>query len=174
MMNQFEQEAFDWGYVTINSNNSVKIACDCWSVSTGSGRGSVRITSYGTWDYGLFIADLEHMPEGCGTWPAWWLVGPDWPNGGEIDIIEGVNNQIYDQSTLHTSSGCTMPAGTRPLHAQAQAHAKATKPGARPAMDGNMGTHTSQRPAHGWPWTQQRHTARARRCRFVAPSRATS
>mmetsp|Transcript_80169 Transcript_80169/g.120495 ORF Transcript_80169/g.120495 Transcript_80169/m.120495 type:complete len:206 (-) Transcript_80169:31-648(-) len=51
------------------------------------------------------------MPEGCGTWPAWWLVGPDWPNGGEIDIIEGVNTQTQDQSTLHTSSGCTMPSG---------------------------------------------------------------
>ena len=62
-----QQEAFDWGLVSINGNGSVKIGCDCWSVSTGSGRGSVRITSYGTWDYGLFIADLDHMPEGCGT-----------------------------------------------------------------------------------------------------------
>jgi hypothetical protein len=106
-----EQQALDWGYVSVNSNNSVYIGCDCWSVSSGSGRGSVRITSYGTWDYGLFIADLEHMPQGCGTWPAWWLVGPSWPNGGEIDIIEGVNTQTQDQSTLHTSAGCTMPAG---------------------------------------------------------------
>jgi len=46
------------------------------------------------------------MPEGCGTWPAFWMCGPNWPNGGEIDIIEGVNNNIYDQSTLHTSDGC--------------------------------------------------------------------
>ena len=24
--------------------------------------------------------------QGCGTWPAFWLVGPNWPNGGEIDV----------------------------------------------------------------------------------------
>lgn len=23
------------------------------------------------------------------VWPAAWLVGPSWPNGGEIDVIEG-------------------------------------------------------------------------------------
>lgn len=106
-----QQEAWDWGLVKVNSNNSVYIGCDCWSISSGTGRGSVRIQSYGSWDYGLFIADMAHMPQGCGTWPAWWLVGPSWPNGGEIDIIEGVNNQVQDQSTLHTSAGCTMPAG---------------------------------------------------------------
>ena len=85
------------------------MGCDCWSVSSGSGRGSVRLTSYAAWNYGLFIADLDHMPTGCGTWPAWWLVGPNWPNNGEIDIIEGVNTQTQDKSTLHTSYGCTMP-----------------------------------------------------------------
>jgi len=106
-----QQEAFDWGFVRTNSNGSAYIGCDCWSVSTGTGRGSVRIQSYDAWDYGLFIADLDHMPEGCGTWPAWWLVGPNWPNGGEIDIIEGVNTNTNDQSTLHTSAGCNMPAG---------------------------------------------------------------
>lgn len=26
------------------------------------------------------------MPFGCGTWPAYWLVGPNWPSGGEIDV----------------------------------------------------------------------------------------
>ena len=31
------------------------------------------------------------MPTGCGTWPAYWLCGENWPYKGEIDIIEGVN-----------------------------------------------------------------------------------
>ena len=104
-----QQQAWDWGYVKVNGDNTVYIGCDNWSVSSGTGRGSVRLTSYESWNYGLFIADLQHMPEGCGTWPAWWLVGPDWPNNGEIDIIEGVNTQVQDKSTLHTSSGCYMP-----------------------------------------------------------------
>lgn len=51
------------------------------------------------------------MPQGCGTWPAVWELGPDWPQDGEVDIVEGVNDVVPNQSTLHTSPGCTMPSG---------------------------------------------------------------
>ncbi len=37
-----------------------------------------------------------------------WLCGPDWPNYGEIDIIEGVNVQTSDYTTLHTNQNCSM------------------------------------------------------------------
>ena len=48
----------------------------------------VRITSKKTYNSGtLFLADIYSMPHGCATWPAYWTVGPDWPNGGEIDIL---------------------------------------------------------------------------------------
>ena len=36
------------------------------------------------------------------------MVGPNWPNSGEVDIIEGVNSQTADQTTLHTSNGCSI------------------------------------------------------------------
>jgi hypothetical protein len=36
------------------------------------------------------------------------MVGPNWPNAGEIDIIEGVNQNSNNAMTLHTSSGCTI------------------------------------------------------------------
>ncbi|TGO15798.1 hypothetical protein BPAE_0539g00040 [Botrytis paeoniae] len=76
----------------------------------GPGRKSVRIMSQESWTHGLFIADILHVPGGtCGTWPAFWLLGPDWPNNGEIDIIEGVNQQSNNTMTLHTSENCTMP-----------------------------------------------------------------
>jgi hypothetical protein len=55
------------------------------------GRDSVRITSLKSYEDSVIVLDLEHMPEGCSTWPAFWTLskaGP-WPNGGEIDIIEG-------------------------------------------------------------------------------------
>ncbi len=73
-----------------------------------AGRPSMRISSTKTYNRGLFIADIAHMPVGCGTWPAYWLVGPNWPTGGEIDIIEGVNLQAANQMTLHTNAGCTI------------------------------------------------------------------
>jgi len=48
------------------------------------------------------------MPTGCGTWPAYWMFGPNWPNSGEIDIIEGVNAQRTNQIDLHTAPGCNI------------------------------------------------------------------
>lgn len=79
-----------------------------------SGRKSVRLESkYETSGDVLMVIDMEHMPsssghlpDGCGVWPAFWTFGPDWPNNGEIDIIEYVNNQEIDGTTLHTSDNC--------------------------------------------------------------------
>jgi hypothetical protein len=92
----------------IKNDTTVYIGCDHTSVSSGRGRDSVRITSKKAWNSGLFIIDLSHMPFGCGTWPAYWTVGPNWPNSGEVDVIEGVNVNSADATTLHTGSGCDM------------------------------------------------------------------
>lgn len=31
------------------------------------------------------------MPFGCGTWPAFWLLGPDWPRNGEIGECDSLS-----------------------------------------------------------------------------------
>lgn len=91
------------------SGGSVYIGVDYTNVASGSGRRSVRISSKNSYTHGLIILDLSHMPGGiCGTWPAFWTVGANWPNNGEIDIIEGVNQQTTNAMTLHTSDGCTI------------------------------------------------------------------
>lgn len=75
-----------------------------------SGRRSVRISSKAHFTRGLFVLDVAHMPEGCGTWPAFWTTAPTgWPDKGEIDILEGVNLETDNAFTLHTSAGCRMP-----------------------------------------------------------------
>lgn len=104
-------------------------------VASGSrGRDSIRITSKQAFDESVIIIDLEHMPYGCATWPAFWTLsqkGP-WPTGGEIDIIEvahlfssqfivlrrvwqGVNEATQNLVSLHTLPGCTMPAQRQQL-----------------------------------------------------------
>ena len=87
-------------------NGSVYIGTDMQNQAP-YGRQSVRIVSKALYTHGLFVLDLSHMPVGCGTWPAFWTVGENWPNNGEIDIVEGVNNQNYNSMALHTSAGCS-------------------------------------------------------------------
>jgi hypothetical protein len=36
------------------------------------------------------------------------MLGDNWPSNGEIDIIEGVNQQSTNQAALHTSPGCAI------------------------------------------------------------------
>lgn len=91
------------------SGNATYIGVDYTNVASGDGRQSVRLTSTATYTTGLVILDIAHMPgSACGSWPAFWMYGPDWPDDGEIDIIEGVNLQTTNQMTLHTSDGCTI------------------------------------------------------------------
>lgn len=92
------------GYV----NDMVYLGSDHTTDNPTSGRSSTRLTSQLSWTKGLFLADIVHMPVGCGVWPALWTLGPNWPAGGEIDIIEGVNSDQTDTITLHTSSGCSV------------------------------------------------------------------
>lgn len=63
----------------------------------------------------MVIMDAVHAPTGCGTWPAWWMNGDNWPYGGEIDIMEGVNAFSQNQISIHTGSGCKIPSNTNDL-----------------------------------------------------------
>ncbi|OAG02636.1 uncharacterized protein CC84DRAFT_1097515, partial [Paraphaeosphaeria sporulosa] len=91
------------------------------------GRASVRVESTKTWNQGLLIADIKHMPDStCGTWPAYWLLGQqtvgkdDWPLGGEIDLLEGVNLDSAAAVTLHTSAGCAVDNATSSIQSRAE------------------------------------------------------
>eukprot|EP00978_Attheya_sp_CCMP212_P002690 scaffold5493_cov52-Attheya_sp.AAC.10 len=74
-------------------------------------RESLRLEGNRRYNRGLFIVDLAHMPAGCGVWPAFWLTDEaNWPNNGEVDIVEGVNYQSVVKTALHTSESCSMYA----------------------------------------------------------------
>ncbi|KAI2614661.1 glycoside hydrolase family 16 protein [Hypoxylon fragiforme] len=94
------------------ANEGVYLGVDYKTMDTSAGRGSVRVNSKKTYNEGLIIADIAHQPAAqCGTWPAFWTVGPHWPYDGEIDIIEGVNLATNTTYTLHTGPGCTFTQG---------------------------------------------------------------
>ncbi|KAL5341105.1 concanavalin A-like lectin/glucanase domain-containing protein [Aspergillus crustosus] len=99
----------DAGLVKITDTGSLYLGVDYESVLTadGPGRESVRIESNEYFDQGLYVVDIQHMPGSiCGTWPAFWTVGPEWPYDGEIDFIEGVNLHEANKIVLHTSGSC--------------------------------------------------------------------
>ena len=56
----------------------------------------------------LFSPSFLKDADDCSSW----MVGPNWPNQGEVDIIEGVNLNNYDQITLHTAPGCAPSVGS--------------------------------------------------------------
>jgi len=94
-------------------NGKVRMGADS-SKTAPNGRESIRIESKQKWVNALYILDLDHMPGGaCGIWPAFWTVGANWPNQGEIDIIEGVNKGDTNAMTLHTSNNCNMNTGRK-------------------------------------------------------------
>jgi len=72
-------------------------------------RNSIRIQTQLSFNGGLLVLDAVHMPHGCGTWPAFWTNGPNWPATGEIDIVEGVHDSTQNLISLHTNPGCTVP-----------------------------------------------------------------
>ncbi|KAL7629450.1 hypothetical protein AAE478_000970 [Parahypoxylon ruwenzoriense] len=94
------------------ANDAVYLGVDYTTAHPVGGRGSVRVNSKKRYSGGLIIADIAHQPAAqCGTWPAFWTVGPNWPHDGEIDIIEGVNLATNTTYTLHSSAGCTFSQG---------------------------------------------------------------
>ena len=75
------------------------------------GRNTVQIVSKDPIDINtLLVASIAHIPFGCSVWPAFWTRGPNWPDGGEIDILENVNLATDNQMALHTTPGCTQPS----------------------------------------------------------------
>jgi beta-glucanase (GH16 family) len=68
---------------------------------------SIETKGLASWTYGR-IEMRAKLPQGRGTWPAFWTLGNQggWPSCGEIDIMEFVGyepNKVY--STLHWNAG---------------------------------------------------------------------
>jgi hypothetical protein len=70
---------------------------------------SLRLESKTRFNSGLLILDVDHVPFGCGVWPAFWTTDEsNWPNSGEVDILETFNQRTTTKTALHTSEFCNM------------------------------------------------------------------
>lgn len=72
---------------------------------------SARISSKNkfSFQYGKIEARIK-MPLGQGLWPAFWMLGQNidavsWPQCGEIDVVEHVNNNPEINGTMHWDAG---------------------------------------------------------------------
>lgn len=93
-------------YASNDKKDAARMGVDSKNVAK-NGRPSVRIASKKIYNEALVIADFAHVPSStCGSWPAFWMLGPKWPDAGEIDIYENVHDAKSNTMTLHTSSGC--------------------------------------------------------------------
>ncbi|KAH8109492.1 concanavalin A-like lectin/glucanase domain-containing protein [Phellopilus nigrolimitatus] len=93
------------GHAIIKVDNTTNGASD-----PTFGRASIKMSSNATVPQGsLVVMDAVHVPFGCSVWPAFWMQGPNWPAGGEIDVFEGVNQELNNRFTLHTADGCQHP-----------------------------------------------------------------
>lgn len=92
-----------------STNPAIYLGVD-YTSPTPSGRPSTRLSSIQTFNHALILADISHMPAPvCGVWPAYRMLesGSPWPEAGEIDILENVNDAPVNHYTLHTSPGNT-------------------------------------------------------------------
>ncbi|KAK8065755.1 Hyaluronidase [Apiospora hydei] len=105
-------EAESRGLVKVQGNQ-VRIQADSTTSYNinDKGRASIRLESFDTFDNGLLLADIAHMPgSACGIWPAFflasWTFNFDENPYGEIDILEGAMFQDGNAVTLWTSEQC--------------------------------------------------------------------
>lgn len=67
---------------------------------------SARLTTKGNrfWKNGVTVAARIKLPRGQGIWPAFWMLPEigDWPDAGEIDIVETIGGNGRE-STAHAS-----------------------------------------------------------------------
>ncbi|KAI2793498.1 hypothetical protein POX_a00078 [Penicillium oxalicum] len=96
--------------LTYAAPNSAILRVDASTYNPTKGRESVRIESKKSYDAGLFLFDIFHTPYGCGTWPALWMTdSQNWPNNGEIDVVESHNAGTHgNEMSLHAAGACSM------------------------------------------------------------------
>ncbi|KAI9202982.1 uncharacterized protein BJ171DRAFT_600426 [Polychytrium aggregatum] len=83
--------------------------------ATSTGRSAIRLESVDRFAQGLYIFDVQHVPTGCGVWPAlWFKKSTNATLIAEIDIMETINQRDQNHYNIYTGPGCySSPADRR-------------------------------------------------------------
>ncbi|GAA6029126.1 hypothetical protein JCM8097_001612 [Rhodosporidiobolus ruineniae] len=101
-----ESVATESGLVNVNGS-AAYLRLNSWT-DTSEDRPKLYLEmSENMFRYGLVVVDVGKIPWGCGAWSSIFSFGGDWPNGGGIDILEGIS--LMEQSTptvITSNSSC--------------------------------------------------------------------
>lgn len=72
--------------------------------------GAIQTKDKFSFKYGRIEVRAKFNSAGQGGWPAIWLmpqndIYPGWPNGGEVDIMEHLNNDTFVHQVVHQTDG---------------------------------------------------------------------
>lgn len=110
--NSLEQDCMDPAQVNVSggSLNLTAIAKveTCGGISQPYASGMITTRGLFEFTYGYMEARIW-LPgnTSIADWPAFWLIGPNWPTSGEIDVMEGLGGSA--QAHYHSSSGSLGP-----------------------------------------------------------------
>ena len=75
-----QAEASSTNIVRTNASYFTMAVDTTVATATGRGRNSVRLVSKDSFADGVYVLDVDHIPVGCGTWPAFWTTTRSgWP-----------------------------------------------------------------------------------------------
>jgi beta-glucanase (GH16 family) len=107
-VNTSEAQCYDPSQVSVANGEldltMVSRAETCGGVTRPFASGIINSDSTFRFTYGYAEARIW-MPAGTALWPAWWTDGQNWPNDGEIDVVEAYGTDSDVEYHYHYA-GC--------------------------------------------------------------------
>jgi len=98
-----KNNAFQHGIINTSKHSAKMRVGKAFNTASGPRRHSVKVGTKKRFKHFLGVLKYKHVPFGLGVWPAFWTVGKNWPEGGELDVLEYASHE-GQQVSLHTGA----------------------------------------------------------------------